>query len=88
MEKKKAYNKKATEKTAKESAVAYKRELKNFNSFEEQAEYELKQMAKLTPVQLMDKLEQMRKIFLKQYLLPDGSWQPIKKIIQIQKPHK
>ncbi len=41
-----------------EDAFLYKREIRFFNSFEEQAEYELFEMAKLTPI---ERLMQMRK---------------------------
>ena len=57
-----------------------------FNSFEEQEDFQRKQMATLGPEELLNNLEKMRKFFLKQYLLPDGSWPPLAKIITIHKP--
>ena len=56
-----------------------------FSSFEQQEEYELKQMASLTKDELLNKLEDMRKFFLRDHLLPDGNWAPVKRIITIIK---
>ena len=41
-----------------EPGFPYGREIKIFNSFEEQAEYELNEMAKLTPLQRLIQLRQ------------------------------
>jgi hypothetical protein len=57
-----------------------------FKSFDEQEEYERRKMASLSHDELIDKLENMRKFFFKKYLLPDGSWPPLERIITIQKP--
>jgi cupin superfamily acireductone dioxygenase involved in methionine salvage len=56
-----------------------------FNSFDEQEEFHRKEMAALTPRELLSKLEEMRKIFLKEYLHKDGKWPAIKKIIRFKK---
>ena len=64
-----------------------KSEIHFFNSFEKQQEFERKQMASLTPDKLLANLEYMRKFFLRQYLLPDGTWPSLSKIITLQQPH-
>ncbi len=57
-----------------------------FHSFEQQEEYELKQMALLTKAERMKRLEEMRKFFLQKFLLPDGNWVPVARTITIQTP--
>jgi len=63
-----------------------KKEIYIFNSFEEQNDYHLQKMALQTPRESLEKLEELRKIFYKKYLLPDGTWPPIARIITIKKP--
>ena len=54
-----------------------------FSSFDEQEEYHRKQMALLTHKELLDNLAQMRRLFFREYLLPDGNWKPMDYIIRI-----
>lgn len=88
MNNKKSYKeKKSAASQANEPQAVYRNaKIKIFHSFEEQEEYELQKMALLTREELLNKLEKMRKIFLKKYLLPNGSWPPISRIITMQ-PH-
>jgi hypothetical protein len=53
-----AKNKKHKTNELKEPAVVYDREIHIFNSFKEQEDYELKQMAMLSPIEI---LQQLRK---------------------------
>lgn len=75
------------ENKAEEPAASYKsRSFKIFSSFEEQENYHLKQMASLSREELMNKLEEMRKFFMREYILPGGEWPPLKKTISIKSP--
>lgn len=65
-----------------------KKQIQIFNSFEEQSDYHLQKMALQTPEESLQRLDELRRIFYKDYLLPDGSWPPIAKIITIKKPFK
>ena len=82
-------NKKTKEQSqVNEPAIHYSpggKKLVFFNSFEQQEEYELKQMASLSKDELLNKLEDMRKFFLRDHLLPNGNWAPVKRIITILK---
>ena len=62
-----------------------KQEIVFFNSFQEMNDRHAMQMASLTPEERLNELERMRKMFLAEYLLPDGSW-PLDKTIRIRKP--
>lgn len=59
-----------------------------FKSAEEQEEFELIQMANRTPEESLNKLEAMRRFFFKEYLLPNGKWPPVKRIITFREPFK
>ncbi|MCX6257049.1 MAG: hypothetical protein NTW49_03990 [Bacteroidia bacterium] len=59
-----------------------------FDSPEEQKEYERRCMASLSPSQLIDNLEKMRKMFLSEYLTIDGDWPPLDKVITIIYSHR
>ena len=70
-----------------EPAISYgKRTIHVFKSFAEEEQFKLKKMAAMTPEQLMDTLEAMRRFFLKEHLLADGKWKPLERIITIRKP--
>jgi hypothetical protein len=56
-----------------------------FKSFEEARDGRRQQMANRTPRQRLQVLEQMRKHFLKDYLLPNGKWPPLQLVITIKK---
>ena len=87
MSKKKSYKNTSVKKKVEEPISLYKRgEIKIFHSFEEQEEYQLQQMANRSYKERLEHLEMLRKFFLKDYLLPNGEWAPIEKIITIQKP--
>ena len=87
MSKKKNYKTKTKEPKANEPVAAYgAKRIHFFKSFEEQEEYELIQMAALSPKELLNKLEMMRRFFLRTYLTADGNWPPLKRIITITKP--
>jgi len=87
MSKKKTYKNNSTKQKAEEPSSSYNRgEIKIFHSFEEQEEYQLQKMSNRTYKERLDHLELLRKFFLREYLLPDGNWAPIEKIITIQKP--
>ncbi len=58
-----------------------------FSSFDEQEEFHRKQMALLTHEELLTKLDQMRRYFLREHLFSDGSWKPLAKTIRINTPH-
>lgn len=89
MPKKKTYKTKSKPLAVNEPIAVYgDTRIHIFKSFEEQKEFKVLEMAKLSPTQLMDKLEAMRKIFLRNYLLPDGNWKPIEKTITIKDPFK
>ncbi|MCB0472603.1 MAG: hypothetical protein KDC56_06050 [Flavobacteriaceae bacterium] len=57
-----------------------------FQSHKQQEIYELKQMAAMTPAERLHKLEEMRKFFLRQFLLPNGDWPPVRRTITFTKP--
>ena len=57
-----------------------------FSSFEEMEEYGRQRMADNTQEERLRNLEAMRKIFLRQYLLPDGNWPPLARVITIKEP--
>lgn len=57
-----------------------------FNSHEEQELFHIQQMANRSPEESMKVLEQLRRIVFKEYLLPDGNWKPIEKVITFKKP--
>ena len=89
----KKYKKQITEeKKVNEPATAYKPVQKPgdnihfFSSFEQQEDFKRRQMAAMTPDELLSNLESMRKFFLRQYLSADGNWMPLSKIITFQKP--
>ena len=50
--------------------------------------YHLQKMALQSHEECLQKLDELRRIFYKEYLLPDGSWPPIAKVITIKKPFK
>ncbi len=54
-----------------------------FNSFDEMEDFGRLQMAKMTAAERLDKLEQMRKFFYKDYLNPDGTWPLLDRVITI-----
>jgi hypothetical protein len=56
-----------------------------FKSFEEARDYGRQQMASRSPKERLEVLEEMRKHFLKDFLLPDGKWPPIQPVIAIKK---
>ncbi len=86
---KRVYKSTAKKNIVEEPITAYEKSvIKIFKSFEEQAEYQLQQMAKRTKLELMDKLEELRIHFLKEHLLPNGKWKPIEKKITIMPPFK
>ena len=58
-----------------------------FSSFEEQEEFHRKQMASLTHEELLTNLERMRRLFLREHILPDGKWKPLARTIRIKTPH-
>lgn len=74
----------------KEPSVSYfsKKEIHIFNSFEEQNDFHLQKMALQSHEECLQKLDELRRIFYKEYLLPDGSWPPIAKVITVKKPFK
>jgi hypothetical protein len=45
-------------------------------------------MALQSHEECLQKLDELRRIFYKEYLLPDGSWPPIAKVITVKKPFK
>jgi len=56
-----------------------------FHSFEEAEEHQRQMMANMTVEERMNHLEEMRKGFMSQYLLADGTWPPLKRILTIEK---
>jgi len=82
--KKNKISKKVTNKVSEPQAV-YGTSIQFFSSHDEQEDFHRRQMAGLTPRELLDKLEEMRKIFLKEYLLQDGTWPFLKRIITFKK---
>jgi hypothetical protein len=71
-----------------ESATAYQTQLKTksitfFNSLNEMEDFDRLKMAKMTAAERLEKLEQMRKFFYKEYLNPDGTWPPLDRVIRI-----
>jgi hypothetical protein len=88
MKKQKTYKTKNNSLKAEEPLTTYrKNEIKIFNSFEEEAEYVALQSFNTSYAQRLKNLEMLRKQVFNQYLLPDGTWQPIKPIIAILKPY-
>lgn len=59
-----------------------------FNSIDEQSEHHLRKMAFQSHEENMSNLEILRKIFLKEFLQPDGSWKPMVKILRFREPFK
>ncbi len=59
------------------------KEITFFNSFDEMEDFGRMKMAKMTPAQRLDTLEQMRKFFFKDYLNADGSWPPLDRVITV-----
>jgi hypothetical protein len=62
-----------------------KRTLTFFNSFEDAKDFGRRKMAEMSPKQRLESLEEMRKHFLKGYLLPNGKWPPISQVLTIKK---
>ena len=58
-----------------------------FSSHEEENEYVAKQRAALSYEERMTYIEDLRKKVFNSYLLPDGSWKPIEKIVEIMPPY-
>ena len=54
-----------------------------FNSFDEMEDFGRLKMAKMTPAERLDTLDQMRKFFYNEYLNPDGTWPPLDRVITI-----
>ncbi|MGQ0828978.1 MAG: hypothetical protein ACT4ON_11365 [Bacteroidota bacterium] len=87
MTKKKTYKTKSKLSLVKEPLVSYgDKSIHVFNSFKEQEEYLRKKMAELSPKELMNKLEEMRKFFMRDQLLSNGNWPALEKKITIQEP--
>ncbi len=63
-----------------------KKDITVFQSFDEQKNHQLQKMAAQTHEESLAILFEMRKVFLKQYLLSDGTLPPIARIITIKKP--
>lgn len=68
------------------SLYSQKKEIKIFSSFEDQKLFYLTKMANQNHRECLEKLDELRRIFYKDYLLPDGSWPPIKKTIKFKTP--
>lgn len=58
-----------------------------FSSFEEENQWTAKERAKLSYNERMINAEKLRRLVYSEYLLPDGSWQPIEKKFKIMKPY-
>ena len=54
-----------------------------FNSLNEMEDFDRLKMARMTGEERMEKLEQMRNFFYKEYLNPDGTWPPLDRVIRI-----
>lgn len=63
-----------------------RRSIAVFSSFEDQELYEIQKNNSLSPEERIEKLEKLRKIFLKQYLLPNGNWPSLSRTISIHNP--
>ncbi len=76
---------------AKEPEVAYgksiQKTIRMFSSFEEENEFIAKQRYMLSRDERMVYAEQLRKMVFHKYLLPDGTWPPIAKVITLSNPH-
>lgn len=59
------------------------KEITFFNSFDEIEDFGRLKMAKMTPAERLNNLEQMRKFFYKDYLNPDGTWPPLDRVITV-----
>jgi hypothetical protein len=57
-----------------------------FKSFEEENEYTAKLRALLSYDERMIYAEQLRRIVFSQYLLPDGNWMPVAKVLSHKEP--
>ena len=69
-----------------ETVGIYKQEIHFFSSMGGQEEYSRKKMAAMSPAELLDKLEEMRRFFLSKYLDSNGNWRPLAKKITIKEP--
>lgn len=87
MPKKKTYKtKKKKQNELSEPLEAY--ELKKvhfFNSFEEMEEVDRAYSAELSFKQRIEKLEEMRILYMSKNLLPDNSWPELERIITVKK---
>jgi len=79
------------DKQVNEPEVAYsispKKQIVVFNSFEEMEQDRLKGLASLSHGQCLQILSRNRRRIFKDILLPDGTFPPFKKVIQISQLH-
>lgn len=87
---KKKYNPNSSINSVKEPEAAYqktgKKTIRFFSSFEDENEYTAKQRAELSYDDRMIYAEELRRVVFNRFLLPDGSWMPIAKILTMKEP--
>lgn len=89
MKSKKVYNQSNEPSSFNEFGVEYikneKKWIHVFSSFEDEKNYNSKKQASLSYDERLSQLEELRKLVYKDYLLPDGNWPPLAKVITITK---
>jgi len=67
--------------------IGMKKTIRIFSTIEEENEYVAKERAMTSYDERMFNAEQLRRIIYNEYLLPNGKWVPIPKLITLQEPN-